>query len=66
MTIADLVSKPKVLTIADKVATLKAKMAPAQDISVKKNMVRSIYTSPFAPSFKESNIMDALKREDDS
>lgn len=64
-TIADLVYKPKTLTITDMVSKTKAKLAPEPVVTVKTNMIRSIYISPFEPSFKSSDLMGVLEREDD-
>lgn len=64
-TLADLIATPKEMTIADLVAKPKEKKSPEQNVTVKTNMVRSIYISPFAPSTKASDIIGILEKEDD-
>lgn len=63
--LADLIANPKEMTIADLVAKPKQKTAPIQNVTIKTNMVRSIYISPFAPSVKASDIIGILEKEDD-
>lgn len=63
--LADLIAKPQIKTIADLVAKPKEKKTPQQNVTVKTNMVRSIYISPFDPSTKSSDIIGILEREED-
>lgn len=63
--LADLIAKPQIKTIADLVAKPKEKKTPQQNVTVKTNMVRSIYISPFDPSTKPSDIIGILEREED-
>lgn len=55
----------KPASLADMVAKPKAKVAPGPTITVKTNMVRSIYISPFVPTTESSHIMSHLESIDD-
>lgn len=64
-TIADLVYKPNLLTISDIVSKPIEKKSPVQSVTIKTNMVRSIYISPFAPCTTASDVIAILEREAD-
>lgn len=53
------------LSLADLIAKPKPKAVPEPQITVKTNMVRSIYITPFDPSTEPSHIMHHLESNDD-
>lgn len=57
--------QPKRSSLADMVAKPKARTAPEQNITVKTNMMRSLYLTPFVPATEPSDIMSHLGLNDE-